>query len=192
MSDFIFVPGHGQSQANADGIIADAHSPLTETGLSQARETAGALRGSAVTRIACSPYLRAWQTAETIAAELGIEISSIAVIEELRERGLGACEGEPKSQPSAWYSLSDDDDLESKQHLLNRMHVALAKVDALAAAGGGTLVVGHAISGLYLAEAANGVKAAAGVGLAAQLGNADFLTVRSPAEPASARAAGAS
>ena len=119
MSDFIFVR-HGQSQANADGIIADGHSPLTETGIVQARKTAGALRGSAVTRIACSPYLRARQTAETIAVELGIEVGSIVVVEELRERGLGACEGKPKGQLSAWYSQSDDGDLEPKQDLLDR------------------------------------------------------------------------
>src|SRR5882757_8965527 len=99
INSFIFVR-HGQSQANADGIIADGHSPLTQTGIEQAQKTGLEIKNFGITAIVCSPYLRARQTAEMIASELGIGFSHIEIIEELRERGLGDCEGKPKTQVS--------------------------------------------------------------------------------------------
>lgn len=173
---FIFVR-HGQSQANADGIIADAQAPLTQNGIDQARRTASEVRTFNVTTIACSPYIRAQQTAATIAGELGVDLANIQVIEELRERGLGECEGRTKDHPSEWYSQADAPTLETKQDLLDRMQVALEKLDKLQPEIGKVLVVGHAISGFYLLEAAHGVKTVAEIGPDAQIGNADFVEI---------------
>lgn len=174
-SSFIFVR-HGQSQANAAGIIADGHSPLTETGIEQARKTGFEIRGLGVTTIVCSPYLRAQQTAETIAGELGVDLNHIKIIEELRERGLGDCEGKPKTQVSEWYSQSDDSTLEPRQALLDRMNIAVDKIKSIDTTGV-VLVVGHAVSGFFLVEAAGGAKRLAGMGAHNQIGNADFVKV---------------
>ena len=76
MGKFIFVR-HGQSQANADGILADEHSPLTELGIEQARRTGYEIQSLGIKTILCSPFLRTQQTAEIIAGELGIEISHL-------------------------------------------------------------------------------------------------------------------
>lgn len=174
-SQFIFVR-HGQSQANANGIIADGTAPLTATGIEQARKTGLEVKDLGITTIVCSPYLRAQQTAETIAGELGIDLAHIKIIDELRERGLGDCEGKPKNQPSEWYSQSDDPTLEPRQALLDRMHSALEKIKAPDNTGL-VLVVGHAISGFFLFEAAKGIKTLAEMGGDNQIGNADFVKV---------------
>ena len=125
----------------------------------------------------CSPYIRAKQTAETIASELGIDLEHIKIIDELRERGLGDCEGKPKTQASEWYSQSDGPTLEPRQELLNRMHHAVAKIAAISKQEQ-VLAVDHAISGFFLVEAAGGAKTIADTGADKQIGNADFIEVQ--------------
>lgn len=175
-SQFIFVR-HGQSQANADGIIADGTSPLTSNGIEQARKTGLEVKNLGIVSIISSPYLRAQQTAEVIAGELGIVPAHIKVIDELRERGLGDCEGKPKTQANEWYSQSDDQTLESRQALIDRMNSALEKIKT-ASEQGLVLVVGHAISGFFLVEAAKGAKTLADIEADNQIGNADFVKVK--------------
>ncbi len=154
MSHFIFVR-HGQSQANADGVIADAHSPLTTEGIAQARQTAGEIRTLGIDTIVVSPYLRAQQTAETIAGELGIDLAHIQIIEELRERGLGELEGRPKSHDSLWYYTRDDaEGIETARQLYDRMAKCISTLKALPQSGT-ALVVGHSISGFYLQQIAS-------------------------------------
>ena len=174
-NQFIFVR-HGQSQANAEGIIADGAVPLTDKGVDQARITGLEVKKLGITTIVCSPYLRAQQTAQIIAGELGIDLAHIKIIEELRERGLGSCEGKPKVQASEWYSRSDDPTLEPRQTLLDRMHAALENIRAIDSKGL-ILVVGHAISGFYLSEAAKGARLLAEMGSDNQIGNADFVKI---------------
>ena len=178
-NSFIFVR-HGQSQANADGIIAGAHAKLTQNGIEQARTTANEVKGLGIKFVACSPYLRAQQTAETIAGVLGIDLNHIKIVEELRERGLGELEGNPKNHPGPWYTQADAPTLETKQHLLDRMNDALYKLAALADGAGRLLVVGHAISGFYLVEAAKGIRTVSKIGDDAQLGNADYVEIEFP------------
>lgn len=108
--------------------------------------------------------------------EISIDSAHIKIIDELRERGLGDCEGKLKTQPSEWYSQSDDPTLEPRQELLNRMHKALEKIKA-ADSSGLVLVVGHAISGFFLFEAARSVRALAEMADDNQIGNADFVKV---------------
>jgi uncharacterized phosphatase len=175
-TEFIFVR-HGQSQANADGMIADESSPLTEKGFEQARETGKKLKHLGITTIVSSPILRAHQTAEAIAGELGIDSAQIQVMDELRERDFGELKGKPKTQASEWYTVTDAPTLEPRQALLERMHLALEKIEALSNEGL-VLVVGHAVSGLFLFEAANGVTTVADMTNDAQIGNADFVKVQ--------------
>jgi probable phosphoglycerate mutase len=177
MASFIFVR-HGQSQANADGIIADAHSPLTESGIEQARITANELRSLNITTIACSPYLRAQQTAETIAGELGVDIAHIQVIEELRERGLGVLENKPKEHEGTWYFTDDEsENIEPRTRLFERMNHCLKSLQKIGK-DENLLVVGHAISGFYLLQAATKKSSVELFDLPSQMSNADFVKVK--------------
>lgn len=87
---------HGQSKANAEGVIADRHSPLTNEGIKQARKTALELADFGITVIASSPYFRTQQTAQIIASELGLNPAHIKIIDELRERELGVLQNQPR------------------------------------------------------------------------------------------------
>lgn len=168
---------HGQSQANAGMIIADANSPLTALGVEQARQTGLKLKPLGVTTIVCSPYVRARQTAQTIAEELGIEVAQIKIIDELRERSLGDYENKPKTEPSEWYAESDALTLEPRQALLERMIVALQVIQS-SGDSGLMLVVGHAVSGSFLIGAARGAKRVDDLVSDDQIGNADFVRVQ--------------
>ena len=153
MTSFIFVR-HGQSEANANGIIADAHPPLTEEGIEQARRTADEIRGLGITKVVCSPYLRAQQTAETIAGELGIELKDIEILEDLKERGLGVLEAKPREHEEIWYFSDDESEgIEKRADLYARMERCLDQLIERAE-GEKLLVVGHSVSGFYLLQAA--------------------------------------
>ncbi len=154
-SSFIFVR-HGQSQANADSVIANAHSPLTQTGIEQARATAHEVKHLDITQIACSPYLRAQQTAQAIATELGLDIDSIQTIEDLRERGLGIHQNQPRIHEGIWYFTDDTSKgIELRADLLKRMTHCAQQIKNLGT-DKKTLVVGHAISGFYLTQVLSG------------------------------------
>lgn len=177
MAGFIFVR-HGQSQANADGIIADAHSPLTEAGIEQARVTANELRDFNITTIVCSPYLRTQQTAETIAGELGIEIAHIRIIDELRERGLGVLENNPKEHEGTWYFTDDESEgIEPRQKLFERMNNCLKTLQDFGE-NENLLVIGHAISGFYLLQSAAKKPSIELFDLPSQMSNADYIEVK--------------
>ncbi|MEK7153129.1 MAG: histidine phosphatase family protein [Patescibacteria group bacterium] len=176
MTSFIFVR-HGQSQANADGIIANAYSPLTEGGIEQARKTAKEVKALGVTMIACSPYLRAQQSAEIIAGELGIDLAHIKIIDELRERGLGVLENKPKGHDGAWYFLDEESEgIESREGLFGRMTQALHIIRELSKTNT-VLVVGHSVAGFYLLQAAAMKASLEAFDPPSQMNNADYVKV---------------
>lgn len=78
---------HGQSTWNVmDRMQGQAvHPPLTEFGRAQAAKAAGALANRGVTAVLSSPALRARETADVIAAGLGLEVQLEPL---LVERGL--------------------------------------------------------------------------------------------------------
>ena len=85
---------HGQSEFNLhftatrrDPGIADP--PLTELGRQQAEAAATALAGERISRILCSPYTRALQTAEPLAHRLGLPVQVTPVV---RERYAFSCD----------------------------------------------------------------------------------------------------
>lgn len=173
---FIFVR-HGQSQANADTVIADAHSPLTESGIAQARKTGIELKGKGITLIVCSPYLRAQQTAETIAGEIGIDIAHIKIVDDLRERGLGELENEHREHEGLWYFTDDESKgIEKRQDLLNRMKRCLVAIKEFGQHET-VLVVGHSISGFYLLQVAAGKQFVTELESPALMSNADYIEV---------------
>jgi 2,3-bisphosphoglycerate-dependent phosphoglycerate mutase len=172
---FIFVR-HGQSQANADTVIADAHSPLTQNGIEQARRTGLELKDKGITRIICSPYLRARQTAEIIASEIGIDIAHIRMLDDLRERGLGVLEGKHRDYEGLWYFTDDaSEGIEPRKRLFDRMKGCLDTIKRLGQHDK-VLAVGHSISGFYLIEAAAG-KSLDALDSPALMSNADYIEV---------------
>jgi probable phosphoglycerate mutase len=87
---------HGQSQANADQVIAGSHdSPLSPIGTRQA-EYAGdtAKQYFGFDLIVTSPMSRAQGTAQIVAQRIGYPADKILVVDDLRERNLGSVEGD--------------------------------------------------------------------------------------------------
>ena len=92
---------HGESEWNLTGRV-QGQAPgvqLTDRGWEQARQAAAALRGSGASRLLASDLLRAQQTAQVIAQELGLPVTSAS---ELREQALGELEG------WAWRDLREE------------------------------------------------------------------------------------
>ena len=87
-----FVMRHGEADGNAQGFFDSdgvTTNGLTEKGRAQVAETTQNIKGANITRIYASPLLRTRQTAELVADALGIEKSSIAYDERLRELAVG-------------------------------------------------------------------------------------------------------
>lgn len=177
MGKFIFVR-HGQSQANADKLIADEKHPLTEIGRKQARKTGQELRGKKIHTIVCSNMIRAQQTAEIIAGELGVPLDHIQIIPELHERRFGIFESKPREHESLWYFEHDGghDGIESKDELTARVSTALDKIRELSKEGT-VLVVGHSCAGFYMLQVAAGKKSHADFDDFYHMANADYIEV---------------
>lgn len=165
--------------ANADGTIGVPDTPLAEEGLEQARITGRDLMNQNVTTIVCSPFIRAQQTAEIIAGELGIGLDSIVIIDELHERRMGELEGQPKTHENVFFAENDTDlGFESQANLIARLETALGKVIEVSTKTlGTTVVVGHAVSGLYLLQVAKGKRRFQDFEPTDQLNNAEFVEV---------------
>lgn len=87
----ILVARHGEADYE-DDLLADRGGSLSRRGREQARALAGTLAGDRVAGIWSSPMSRAVQTAEIVAAQLGVHVT---VREGLREFGVGVHAGSP-------------------------------------------------------------------------------------------------
>lgn len=173
---FIFVR-HGESEANKANRIGQPNTKLTETGMEQAHQTGKKLTRSGIKIIVRSEAVRARQTAEIIAGELGIPLANIKAMPELNERRMGKLEGSIKDHEPIWYYTQDGPEFEPRVKLLERAHKALEKIAQLSKEGL-VLVVGHAASGFYLLQAVKGVKEVQDIASAAkQIPNASYLEV---------------
>ncbi len=87
---------HGENQANLTKEFSyrRVDYPLTAKGRLQAEQTAAYLGSYPVTRVFSSPLRRTRETAELIAAEVGV---SVDVLEGFRELNVGTLEAEPPS-----------------------------------------------------------------------------------------------
>ncbi len=156
----IIAVRHGETAWNADSRI-QGHTDiaLNDRGLWQARRVAHALRGTAPSAVYSSDLLRAWATAQQVAAEAGLQVVAEPG---LRERRFGAFEGRTfreieQSLPEAaraWRSRvphwEPPGGGESLVQLRERIH---ATVHRLAARHAGGLVVlvahGGVLDALY-------------------------------------------
>lgn len=171
---------HGKSMANASGTIGQPDTPLAEEGLEQARVTGQDLKNHNVTAIVCSPFLRAQQTAEIIAGEVGLGVHDITIIDELHERRMGELEGGPKNHETFFFYQNDTDfGFESQADLIARVSTALKEVKQFAAkTDGTTVVVGHATSGFYFLQVAKGHHSFEEFDPVSQMDNAEFIEVQ--------------
>jgi uncharacterized phosphatase len=174
---FIFVR-HGQSEANAAKLIADESHPLTETGKDQARKTGVELKNKGIQKIVCSPMIRAHQTAEMIAKELGYPLENIQIINELHERRFGKFENNTREHEPSWYynHPGGHDGIESQEAVIARSQIALGKIKELAK-DNSLLVVGHSCAGFYLLQVAKGKKTYTEFDEPMHMSNADFIEV---------------
>ena len=96
----VYFTRHGETVWNVENKICGVTDiALTDRGREQARalgrQLAAGDRG--ITRILCSPLVRAKETAELIAAETGLPL---AVDERLREQAFGRYEGTARNGPA--------------------------------------------------------------------------------------------
>jgi broad specificity phosphatase PhoE len=92
----IFIARHGQNVDNANGILNGHRDlPLTDLGRQQAKDLAKGIKTASLTfeAIYSSPLMRAYETAEIVSRELGLDTPE--VIPELIERDFGVMTGKP-------------------------------------------------------------------------------------------------
>jgi probable phosphoglycerate mutase len=106
MKGTIYLARHGETEWNRIGRWQGATDiPLSDVGRAQARELADRLRGRRIARVHASQLSRALETAQIVAAHLGLGAPTSDV--RLRERGYGAFEGLTREEcavqfPGAW------------------------------------------------------------------------------------------
>jgi broad specificity phosphatase PhoE len=128
----LYFVRHGESTWNvAKRIQGQTASPeLTARGIVQAEAAAEELAGAGVRRIVASDLLRARQTAEVIAARLGLEIEWSPL---LRERHWGVFQGGPSAVAVAVEAELPPhepvDGGESRHDLRDRVRELLAQLD---------------------------------------------------------------
>lgn len=97
----IFLVRHGQDTDNAVGILNGRRdTELTELGREQARRVAEKLRDKSVRKVYSSPLKRAYETAQIISTELGID--EVITDDYLIEREFGILTGKPVSEISRY------------------------------------------------------------------------------------------
>jgi probable phosphoglycerate mutase len=148
---------HGESLSNADpqaiALPEEIGDRLSERGLEQARATAEALKGGEITRLLCSPMRRATETAEPLSEALGLQVSVLPYVHELREAA-GYGQLSPEEQKlrrwSARMSAHRDDpdhagdEAESFNQILARVRRLKEELGSRPS-GGRTLIVTHGI-----------------------------------------------
>lgn len=91
----ILLIRHGETAGNANRVLQQPETPLSERGVAQAKRLGERLAGNGVARILSSDYARAYMTAEALAAATGLPIE---IEPSLRERNFGELRGRPYSE----------------------------------------------------------------------------------------------
>ena len=138
---------HGQTPLSVEKRFSGVGDrPLTEIGLAQAGAAARRLRGCSAVAVVASPLRRAVQTADLVAAEIGV---AVTVDEGLRETDFGDWEGYTfaevqhrwPDQLSAWLASPDVAPPAGESFVDTARRVRQARDRVLAAYGGHTVVV---------------------------------------------------
>lgn len=146
------IARHGETDWNAEGKLQGwLDVPINAKGREQARQLATRFAGEGFTHIHASSLVRARETAEMIAAALGLPPP--ACHEDLRERNFGVLQGVPKAELAEFNPVlsqlvasrnpaSDFEQGESMDEFADRVLGALQRIAAQAAGGRG-LVITH-------------------------------------------------
>lgn len=161
----LYLVRHGQTADTAARLFAGgAHegAPLDEVGQKQAQAAADLLAGSGAAAVVASPMLRTQQTAEPIAAKLGV---SVVTDPDWREVDFGAWEGQAieevivtsREEATAWRASASVSAPggESIMDMANRVATALDRLFA-AYPGRSVIVVTHSMPIRSLVVAALG------------------------------------
>lgn len=125
---FAFIR-HGQTDWNRDDKLQGSSDiPLNELGRRQASDAAALLADSGWQLVVSSPLLRARETAEIIAGELGIELGPS--YPDFVERDYGPLEGTSSSKTMARWPGRDYPGAESLDSVVRRGLAGLASVEA--------------------------------------------------------------
>lgn len=139
----LYLARHAECEDNTKNIAARPDSALTTTGLDQAKVLADQMRSKNITTILCSPLLRSKHTAELVAEELGMDKSSILVVEELSEIHVGDILGQVITPDTHGFVEAQAKGTgESTENLDTRIHVLLEKLENLETEGN-ILAIGH-------------------------------------------------
>lgn len=123
---FAFIR-HGQTDWNRDDRLQGSSDiPLNNAGRAQAHGAADLLRGEGWEVIVSSPSVRARETAQIIADDLGIQLGQSYA--ELVERDYGVLEGESSSEMVARHPNRDYPGAESLASVVERGRAGLAHV----------------------------------------------------------------
>ncbi|MEO5920281.1 MAG: histidine phosphatase family protein [Pseudolysinimonas sp.] len=132
---------HGQTDWNRDDRLQGSSDiPLNDTGRTQAHDAAVLIGELGWQVVVSSPLVRARETAQIIADDLGIELGPS--YPELVERDYGVLEGDSSSDIVARYPNRDYPGAESLASVVERGRAGLARV-AADADGRDTIIVCH-------------------------------------------------
>ncbi len=147
-----YLVRHGETEDNVNHIIqGQTDSPLTENGIEEIKKVAKKLKGVKFDLAFSSDLLRAKRTAEIIALEHKLEVTTSEII---RERNFGEFEKRPNTEyaekvNSLLDKLSDEErrsfdkfGMESENSLVERLTTFIREV-AVANPGKKVLVVAH-------------------------------------------------
>jgi len=148
----IFLARHGETEWNRVGRWqGKTDIPLSEVGRAQAQALRERLRDRGIVRVYASDLGRARETADIVAAALGL--TPVTLDERLRERGFGCFEGLTRSEcevhhPEAWARYLADrrstpPDAEPQPRVVERMMSALTDIAAATPDDAAVLVVSH-------------------------------------------------
>jgi broad specificity phosphatase PhoE len=131
----LILARHGETDWNRENRFqGHADPPLNELGRTQAAELAETLSGEGIARVYTSPLRRAHETAEIVAARLGLEVEPV---EALREIDVGSWSGLTRDEiaerfPDAFARWLDEgsgfDDGETYEQLWERVVPALEQL----------------------------------------------------------------
>ena len=140
----LYFTRHGETVWNVENKICGVTDiPLTDRGRAQARALGRRLAAepTGITRILCSPLVRASETARLIAAETGLPLT---VEPRLREQAFGRYEGTPRNGAAfALAKLHFIDRFDGGESMLQLTARIYALLDELRGQDGPVLLVAH-------------------------------------------------
>ncbi|MCP8970269.1 histidine phosphatase family protein [Ectobacillus ponti] len=133
---------HGQTDWNLQEIIQGREDiPLNETGRLQAAQSADLLRQESWDIVVSSPLGRARETAQAIAAAIGMD--EVYLDERFIERNFGAASGRPTMEVRDSIAAGTVADMESEEEIVERCFAALCDI-ARQHQGKRIVIVAHA------------------------------------------------